>query len=331
MGILRVDGMLNIEQFWYQGDSDADTTKIEVGVNPDAFQFQSRPGTSFQVTQAFKNTEVRGNPTIRNEKITVRLQGVDAPELHYIPQPFKRFTEREKLKFQEWNHKFRQKMAETATNALYEFLKQAGASSIPCRVVTAVKKPNDVFDIYARFVGDILIDINDSEVNLNVWLIKSGWALPSLYNSMSDDEIETLIAAAKEASQQQNNLWTYLSNEAKEFDYDLRFRPAGSSLEPDVDAAPFIFPKLFRRQCNWATAVKAELYTDNLASFLKLKRDECYLTEDFLAEGTDAAETRHLDEFLSDDGVFDKRPEELVFRERPATLKREDGSTVTRW
>ncbi|HEX3851667.1 MAG TPA: hypothetical protein VHW01_11920 [Polyangiaceae bacterium] len=32
-----------------------------------------------------------------------------------------------------------------------------GKDTLKCRVVTEVEKPNDVFDTYGRFIGDIIV------------------------------------------------------------------------------------------------------------------------------------------------------------------------------
>ena len=97
------------------------------------------------------------------------------------PKPHNELTSTERMAFKEWNHKYRQRMAETATVAFRQFLSQV--ESMLLHVVTAVDKPGDVLNVYARFVGDILVNINGEEVNLNTWLIRSGLALPTFYNS----------------------------------------------------------------------------------------------------------------------------------------------------
>ena len=46
-----------------------------------------------------------------------------------------------------------------------------------CRVVTGVSKPNDVFDTYGRFIGDIIVTgKNGKDVDLNLWMAQKGWA-----------------------------------------------------------------------------------------------------------------------------------------------------------
>src|SRR5262245_47604819 len=96
MGMLRVTGTIDLTQFWPTGKagnilSDADTVHVQVN-----------PATSFvyegNVTRAFdyawintrKNKDGSRSPiyvivsqVTPNAHIKVRLQGIDAPELHY--------------------------------------------------------------------------------------------------------------------------------------------------------------------------------------------------------------------------------------------------------
>lgn len=88
IGLLRVSGTIQLDQFWPSGSADADTAKILVDVGPGAFRFRAAPGGTFGNTRAFDNATVVGRgrrPAIRNGQVTVRLQGIDAPELHYRP------------------------------------------------------------------------------------------------------------------------------------------------------------------------------------------------------------------------------------------------------
>src|SRR5947209_3081865 len=84
-GLLRVTGKLEVAQFWPSGGSDADTVIVQVTVN--SFEFSPDPAqTPFKVTHVFEGAVVKGKqskPPIHGGKITIRLQGIDATELHY--------------------------------------------------------------------------------------------------------------------------------------------------------------------------------------------------------------------------------------------------------
>ena len=89
-GLLIIDGSVDVSQFWPGGKSDGDTVKFAITQPQTAFRFRSSPGATPMVTHAFDSAgmfqSVKGKrtfkPLIRNGAITLRLQGIDAPELH---------------------------------------------------------------------------------------------------------------------------------------------------------------------------------------------------------------------------------------------------------
>src|SRR3989475_12837550 len=137
-GLLKVAGSIDLNQFWPRGESDADTTEILVSVGGNAFQFRPNAGAAFQATHAFDQAKVRGKvtkPCIDNKnRVTVRLQGIDAPELHYMPQAAKKKadqTKKQRERFLELNEKYRQKLAETATDELPTVMQQSLQNTLP--------------------------------------------------------------------------------------------------------------------------------------------------------------------------------------------------------
>ena len=86
-GLLRSAGQLEVAQFWSDGSSDADAVVVKVNAN--SFEFSPDPMTKpFKLTKVFERAMVKGQhekPAIRGGKITVRLQGIDAAELHFAP------------------------------------------------------------------------------------------------------------------------------------------------------------------------------------------------------------------------------------------------------
>ncbi len=167
MGLLQVTGKIDLKQFWPNGESDADTTKVIVETEKDAFKFQPSLDQPFTVTQVFEDAKVIGSATKqaidKKGRISVRLQGIDAPELHYSPTPIsrkKKVTDEQRDRFKELNEDYRQYLGETATVELHNFLSQSGNDSLPCLVTSVVSEPNEVFDTYARFVGDLVVQID---------------------------------------------------------------------------------------------------------------------------------------------------------------------------
>ncbi|MGH9783901.1 MAG: thermonuclease family protein [Terriglobia bacterium] len=336
-GLLTVDGSIDLSQFWPQGEADADTTKILVRVSPGAFQFRPHATAPFQNTHAFDHAIVRGKvrkPCIdTGGRVTVRLQGIDAPELHYMPQAAKKKadqTKKQRERFLELNEKYRQKLAETATVNLSNFLLQAGLDPLPCTVVTAVDQPNDVFDTYARFVGSILVRIQGQEKNINKWLVEQGWAFPAFYTSMSDSEIQELMTASTGAKSKPNRVWKKLHRFVRmtDFDWDLIYRGKGATVDAQSDIGPVVVPKLFRRLSVWAVNRKAGMVKGSFAKYLKTAKDEFHRTDEFLDQGASAAETHTLDEFVGPNGKFSLGPEEMVFREKPSKILGPHGAPV---
>jgi hypothetical protein len=58
--------------------------------------------------------------------------------------------------------------------------------------------------------------------------------------------------------------------------------------------------------------------------------DWCYLTEEFLEQGTAAATPRRLAEFVNG-RAFEVEPGALVFEEAASTLRRANGKPLRRW
>src|SRR5437773_795653 len=87
-GLLEVSGTIDLAQFWPAGESDADTVKVLLS-SPNAFRFTPHAGAPSKVTHAFEGATVKGKVSksaIDNKnRVTIRLQGIDAPELHYRP------------------------------------------------------------------------------------------------------------------------------------------------------------------------------------------------------------------------------------------------------
>jgi endonuclease YncB( thermonuclease family) len=203
MGRLRARGTLELSQFWPTGDSDADTANIKITLDlSPSFVFRPEAGVE-TVTNVFQDAHIKGEkgtlkPVLgkNRDKLKVRLQGVDAPELHYLPR-----VKRAK--------NFRQRLAESAVFALREklLLLANGASSLRADAITFVDQPNDAFDMFGRYVGNVTVYADGFALDLNQWLLEHGWAVPGLYNSMTQREINVARALSQAAAA--NNLGVY--------------------------------------------------------------------------------------------------------------------------
>ncbi|HWQ31931.1 MAG TPA: thermonuclease family protein [Blastocatellia bacterium] len=340
MGLLKITGTIDIGQFWPRGSSDADTVGVQVTLADNPFKFRKNPGGKYKVTHAFDQALVKGvggkkyDPISSDGRIKIRLQGIDAPELHYhLSTKPKNMTPEQEAKFKALNAKeYRQFFGESAAVAAGELLAQTGQSVIPCTVTTEVDLPNEVCDAYGRFVGDVVVKVKSKNVNLNRWTIEQGWAFPTFYSSMSVELIKTLLVAAQKGSAKQSRPIKFLQKTMGTLDESLVFRK-GSSVTPDPasDTGPVLMPKLFRRLTEWTILNKSGVTADSFHQFLTKKKDSCFTLSDFLMQGTNSAPIRFLNEFVDPDGKINFNPSEIVFRELPSLLLGPDGQPVTQW
>jgi endonuclease YncB( thermonuclease family) len=339
-GMLEVFGTIDVSQFWPSGRSDADTTKVVLKVGPDAVKFRKNDNVPFQTTHVFENAKVKGRTgprdAIKNGKVTIRLQGIDAPELHYMPSAL---SKKEKTglsaaalqAFHNVNHSYRQLLGATTTKALHDFLAEGGAATFQCRVFTQVDHPNDVFDTFGRLIGDIEVTKNGQKVDLNHWLTEHGWAFPTFYSSMTDDEINTFIALAKTARSKKLGVWKFLAKTVGPFNFTLLEPKKGELTVLPADKGPVLFPKLFRRYTSWSARNKAKVTKLTFQKFLAggSTPDNCFTTADFLANGIHSATPRTFDEFIVGGKTIKFEPDGLVFKEATSTLVGADGKPIT--
>jgi endonuclease YncB( thermonuclease family) len=328
-GTLEVAGTITVSQFWPEGKSDADTASIVIDVTEDSFRFRRHEGAPFQVTRFFQGAVVLGRrrkePVSPAGKMTIRLQGIDAPELHYRPSALskeeKNAASAAKIQaFKAVNHSYRQRLGATASKALHDFVRRARADTVACRVFTHVDKPNEVFDTYGRFVGDIEITVDGTRADINHWLIENGWAFPGFYASMNDDEIMTLSRLAAAARRARKGIWPNFSKTIGSFDFDLLEPKKGETEVLADDKGSVIFPKLYRRQTNWAARKKAKITSIELQSFLERQADFCFETDDFLENGVASATRHDFADFVRGGRTAEFDPDGLVFSEAKSTI-----------
>ncbi len=331
-GLLRIRGRIDLTQFWPTGSADADTSKVKVSVGADAFAFAAN-GKTFKTTRVFDNAIVIGTsrgPVIDTQsRVTVRLQGIDAPELHYKAAALRRnrsdVTQAKREAYNALNRiERRQYLAETGTVALSRKLGTFGSGTIACEVYSFIDRPHELVDTYGRLVGNIWVGKKFS-LDVNTWLAAQGWVFPTFYSSMSDAEIESLRAAAIEGAKK-GRVWAALSQDTSKFKATLLHRKGGP-IDALADRGAIIMPKLFRRQVAYKMEVKAKLFAGTFIEFLADRPDECHLTEEFLALGQHTAPTYRLDEFMKGKR-FMKSPQDIVFREKFSTVVDANGKRL---
>lgn len=331
-GILRIRGTIDLAQFWPEGDADADTSKVKVDVAANSFAFAA-DGKTFKVTRAYFGAKVRGMSSKevvdKQNRITVRLQGIDAPELHYRAGPLKGGTvsDATRKKFNLANKlQRRQYWAETATVALCKKLSGYG-DAVKCEVTSFIDKPFEVIDTYGRFVGDIRVG-KGFKTDINLWLAEEGWAYPTFYSSMKEEEIESYLKLLAKA-QKKGRVWKDYSHDAGKFDPKLVFRPKGPP-QPAKDKGKVLMPKIFRRQLAYRMQKKAGVIAGSFTEYLKANPDLCYTLDEFLKLGKDTAPERKLFEFMKGN-KFTRKPHEVVFKEKFSTLIGKTGKKVDKF
>ena len=92
-------------------------------------------------------------------------------------------------------------------------------------------------------------------------------------------------------------------------------------------------PKIFRRQVAWMVAKKSGVITTKTSFKAQLQKspDQLVLLNDFLSNGITASTIYALHNFITDEGTFLKKPEEIVFQEKPGTLVGPTGKKITEW
>jgi endonuclease YncB( thermonuclease family) len=337
-GLVEFHGTVNLKQFYsLGGQSDADT----IHLNTTSIRFRPRDDLpwieNIQVFDgAYVNVYGEKVKVIKNNKVKVRLQGIDATELHlqpkYAVKKSKLTTEQKRL----WkSREYRQYWSVRSTTELAKFfkkhLKDDKRSEVNVYAYSRVDKPNDLFDKYARLVADIVI--KKGSKNVNQWLVENGWVLPTFYETMTAEEISSLDNKAKSAENHSRGIWKdYSKNMVTPFDFDLFTLKKPPYIEPMSDKGKFVLPKIYRRQVNYEVNKRAKIIHDkSLKDYIKKGKDKCYEIEEFFIRGTDA-KIHYLDEYISkEDKIRNLQPSDLIFTEASATLRDSKDEKIIKW
>lgn len=345
MGTLRIKGSIELDQFWPNGSSDADTTKMKLIVGEDSFQYKATGETTFKKTSVFKGAVSKGkvSKTVIStskkdgvQSIIIRLQGVDAPELHYKAAPLKTsaaVTDAMRATYNEINKERRQHFAESATDALSMHLHLFAVEGTTAAIFESeVDLPFEVVDTYGRFIGNIMVG---NAQDINYWLVENGWCSPAFYTSMTTEEITLFLNAWKKGKKIKGRTSKSIIKDAAKFNWDLFYRSPGSvqNFSMGDDKGKTIMPKIFRRQVAWMISKKASIITAGTSFKTQLQKspDQLVLLNDFLANGITASKVYALHDFISPENKILKKPEEIIFQEKAGTLVDTNGKKITAW
>jgi endonuclease YncB( thermonuclease family) len=326
--LLEIAGTLDLDQFWPAGKSDADTTKLRLKLASNGVRVRLAGQTQFQATAAYEGAGIPGKKdaetgiarlelVIKNNTLTVRLQRIDAPELHYRPDAK---GSNGKLKGTGLIKDYRQNQAETAVVKLAKFLSSFGNNPLPCTFTSELKAtdgPGAVIDKYGRFVGDIILP---DGTNLNVWLLQQGLAVIALYDSMLPAEIDESIAAWQAGRKKQGNVARHYTDKFGKFEPALVFRAVGSKVATE-GVRKFLHPKFYRRQTTWWAFTQVQAFKGDLGDWLTQKAEVCRYLPEFRQLGKKAQKYPLYEREFDGDGIgWD--PEDFIFAESPSSIQR---------
>jgi endonuclease YncB( thermonuclease family) len=339
--LLEITGSINLTQFWPNGKSDADTTKLLLTVAPNSVRVRLAGQTQFKTTSAYEGAGFPGKkdavtgkakiePVIKNNILTIRLQRIDAPELHYRPDAK---GSDGKLKGTGLIKDYRQHQAETAVVKLATFLDSFGINPLPCKFVSELKSsegPGAAIDKYGRFVGDIILP---DGTNLNLWLLEQGLAVIALYDSMLPNEIDESIASWQAGRKNREGIARLYNDRFSKFEPELEFRDVGSAISNEGNRK-FLHPKFYRRQTTWWAFTQVDAFDGDLADWLTQKAEKCWYLPEFRELGSKATKYPLYEREFDGDGIG-WEPEEFIFAESASSIQRLDAGgkliKVTGW
>ena len=329
----------------YGGVSDADTIKMTL--NPNSIKFQKSKDSPWQENlrmydnayyydeETGKRSRIIGIDLEGSPFIKTRLQGLDAPELHYKANKGNTFLYDNQ--FSLFNSlkeafDFRQAYGAQAASKLVGFLKEYSANEkfIKAYATSSIDTPSELFDKYGRAVCDIYVYNDDEEkgININQWLIREGWAFPDFYDSMSNEEITILRKLGNDAGNGMSGVRPYLSDNLVNINYNLLFDKENAKQILDGENGKLNLPKFFRKQVDWKVLGNSGYNVKNLKKFISSRKDTCYLVDEFLEKRHDAIK-HQLSEFINEDGSITVGPGKLVNIESESIV--ETPNIISTW
>lgn len=322
MGKLRVYGKIDVNQFYPRGKSDADTIKLDIA-DSQAFEYIHNNNTiSTDVFYKFYSQSHFGKKKlvhnlIKNKRtyIVIRLQGVDAPELHYKNYGASyNSNSPEKLRN---SKEYLQIHGIDSAKILYDFLTSFNKDYLNAEFFTDnIQNPHDVFDCYGRFVGDVIIYEDGKQISLVKYIAENGLAIPTFYSSMTENEMNTITNYCNLARNSSLGVWAFYSNKLSAFDpTHILTKSKFNNYQGILN-----FPKIFRRLTEYYINTGNKKIDNSFLLFLKNKNDK------FLLNGTHYT---NLSECIINSILPD--PEFMIFSEKGSSLVSLNGLEQTDW
>ncbi|MES0068478.1 hypothetical protein NKJ73_22060 [Mesorhizobium sp. M0074] len=361
MGYVEILGEVDVFQYWPHGVSDVDTLKFIPDLTTATYLSDSAPvkvgayfehGGSFQPDDNEPGVE-RFKAILRSSSggsLSVRLQGIDAPETHYAPNLREGMFDGDYAK---WIAKhmsrqmsYRQPYGKLCTDFFANGLRsKLGIGpydpanpevKVTAKLRVLADSINSAADVFGRVVGYVAISHNGQDVVLNDVALSEGFAFCSFYGSMTLHEMQRLadlFAAHGSDRARRSQLRSNVSNHLRDFepglcttksmrDTDLDDNGANSIRGTDSFRSKCFDPKLFRRCVDWIGRREALNDASTLLDYMRANDEEVVLLSDFAAANGDWTQARKfsMGSLIGRDGAFRYKPGEVVFEARPITI-----------
>uniref|UniRef100_UPI003F49567E hypothetical protein n=1 Tax=Ensifer adhaerens TaxID=106592 RepID=UPI003F49567E len=354
MGFVEIAGKVDVFQYWPNGASDVDTVRfipdlataeyVHGGGRVNVGAFFERGGT-FQPDDNNPG-EVRFKGILRKAggmSLSVRLQGIDAPETHYSPNFREGMFDGD---YSAWiaKHVSRQKShrqpygklcTDLFANGLRKKLGIGAFDPATPEVLVNAKLRimadgiDGAADVFGRVVGYVSLSQNGNELLLNDFALSEGFAFCSFYGSMAIEEMKRfaeLFSSHGADGAPKSNLRRNVSFHLRDFEPELWTTKSMRDTDRDDNGGDFpskcFDPKLFRRCVDWVGRKDALDEPANLLDYMRSNDEEIVLLSDFIAANGDWTKSRKLamGALIGPDGSVRYKPGEVIFESRAVEI-----------
>lgn len=351
MGFVEIAGKVDVFQYWPNGASDVDTVRFIPDLATATYFSDGAPvnvtafferGGSFQPDDN-KPGEVRFKGILRKAggvSLSVRLQGIDAPETHYAPNFREGMFDGD---YGAWIAKhisrqksYRQPYGKLCTDlfatrirttlGIGPFDPNSREVLVDAKLRILADGINGAADVFGRVVGYVMLTRDGKEVVLNDFALAEGLAFCSFYGSMSIDEMKRfaeLFAAHGANGAPKSQLRSNYSGHLRDFEPELWTTKSMRDTDRDDNGADTFRskcfdPKLFRRCIDWVGRREALNEPSRLLDYMRSNDEEVVLLSDFLAANGDWEKSRKLaiGALIGPDGSIRYKPGEVIFESR---------------
>ncbi len=354
MGDVEISGKVDVFQYWPNGSSDVDTVRFLPDLTTATYHsdnpsvnvqtFFERGGT-FQPDDNNPGEE-RFKGILRTAggiSLSVRLQGIDAPETHYSPNfregmfdgDYATWIAKHLVQKRSHRQPYGKLCTDFFANDLRKLLgigpfdPKAPEPPVDAKVRILADSINSAADVYGRIVGYVTLTRNGQDVVLNDFALENGYAFCSFYGSMSIEEMRRLAGlydAHPTGGNPKSKLRKSVSGHLRDFEPELWTTRSMRDTDRDDNGDDFpakcFDPKLFRRCVDWVGRKQVLNENIHLLDYMRANEEEVVLMADFATASGDWAKARKLamGAFIGPDGAIRYKPGEVIFEARPVVM-----------